>query len=234
MDLFPKALLAAYKAHGPCSEGMVMEPVHLYDWSTKYEDHEVSFPAALWEYLSDSPLPGWSIPYLTILTAIQEAGLNVLYVGGGSGRMAKAMEAYGLTCHCIDVSPDAIELMELRGVSCSLMDGHSMTFEDGAFPLVVIPHDTFGTNNPQGLIKEAVRVASSKVIIAGWEAAPDPVEVTETMTWQGETEVSNSWAYHSDSVETMLEDEGATVVKVVKFLSNPEFPEVSWLIEAEK
>ena len=56
LPLFPKALLAAYRAHGDCYKGMVVQPIHEYQWTTTYPDGPTPLVHHdLWSYLNNDP-----------------------------------------------------------------------------------------------------------------------------------------------------------------------------------
>lgn len=235
-DLFPKAMLAAYNAHGSMQIGDEIRPEHLYRYKLEVGgDVVVDDEWALWEYLADSTV-GWRTYDLTVADAIEKIGLDLLYVGGGSGRFAKACAGWGLNCHSIDSAPDAIELMRLRGVSKDLMDGNAMAFNDSDYPLVVIAPAAFdGSDDPTALLAEVARVASDAVLVSGWTRNPvtgETVTYKETITYQGEEEMRNATSYHWTTVEDMLVSAGMSVAKTVTFLASADSSEVSWLIEA--
>lgn len=248
MSLFPKAMLVAWKAYGDAHIGDEIQPLHIYNWMSEINgvqtDDATSF--ALWDYLSDEPLSGgWMTHDLTVADAIKEANMDFLYIGGGAGRFAKAALSWGLVGHCIDHSPDAIELMTLRGVPCDLMDGNDMSaYADNSWPLVVIsPWSFSGSPDPTQILSEAARVAEQKVIVSDWQVSalpnpplgtwPEPVDVRETIEWNGETEQRDGKAYHLNHVLSMLDDVGMVPDKSIQFLADLERLDIfSWLVEA--
>jgi len=209
-------------------------PIHLYDWEAEWpgQPRDVH-PHTLWEYLADNPM-GWPNPDLTFLYAIIASDRDTLYLGGGSGRMAKNIERVGNSCHCIDSQDTAIELMTLKGVSCEKMDANAMTFPDNSYPLVVVAPGVLDVSpDPEALLTRAAEICSERLITAGWTLGPEPVDVQETITWQGESEDRNSKAYPPGHILQMMENAGMELSTLVEYLGHVDRDELFWVIEAK-
>ena len=77
--------------------------------------------------------------------AILEAHGRVLDVGCGAGRVALWLQGRVHEVVAIDVSPLALEVSRLRGVSdCRLMDARSLNLPDGYFDTIIMFGNNFG------------------------------------------------------------------------------------------
>ena len=237
MSITAEALLACYQAHGDCVPGTEVRPLHHYTWTVTRPDDSVEvLPCAWCDHLMNDPNPlnsGWVTADLTTANAIQDCDRDALYLAAGAGRFAKFIESLGRTCHSIDIAPEAIELMTLRGVSSELMDAQAMTFADNSYPLVIVGYGLLGvSSDPAGLMAEAARVASERVIVTDWGDFDEPYSVTEKLEWNGKEQSWVAASYGVDQALQWLADAGAAVVyKKVAFLDNPELTDASWLVE---
>jgi len=251
MSLWGKSLLDAWRLFGDGKLGQEITAKNLYRWTTKIgdvvvDDGEYTF----FEYLFPRALVGmWGLFDLVIALAILDCELSVdrqrtwdmLHVGAGSGRLTSAVSSWKapLRCYSIDNDPSAITLMEARDVPCEWMDAHDMSaFADDSFPLVVISFWMISQSTDiETLIAECARVASEKVIVAGWFAKglghERPVKVVETMTdWQGNTEDYSTTAWHRDHVLRLFAAESMKPTVTRTFLTLDAKPdEISWLVE---
>ncbi len=245
-------MLEVWKLYGDTFLGQPVlpaRPEYIYEWSTTINGEIEESVCSIGEYLCPHAVPGlWNTWDLVVALAILNCELSVdperewdmLYVGGGSGRFHNATAAWTppRKCFCIDKSAHAVELMELRGVPCELMDGHDMSgFDDSSFPLVVLsPWSLDSSTDPETLVAEAARVASAAVIVSGRlidYGDETPTTYTDTMTnWQGETQDRVGTARHHDHVLGMFAAEGMSPLVARTFLPLAERPnDPAWLIE---
>ena len=166
--------------------------------------------------------------------------MPTLYVGAGSGRVPRWLLSNGIPCAAVDNSPDAIELMGRRGIPCELMDACAMTFADDSHERVILHSDGLmdSFEDPADCIAEAARVASSRVLVMGYEIDPAAtVPCTWGLTWQGQTVSDTYHAHPVAKIEAILQAVGMVLVSRVMW-SDDEAPEggnyfgVQYLIEA--
>lgn len=235
--LFPKAMLHAHKLYDDWYRGRILEPELDFIMTSKGPGIDVTVGGCFWDHLCNDPLQGWTLMDMTFASFIQTTEGNVLYVGGGSGRFSKLLESWGRECYSIDSSPDAIELMERRGVLCALMDGANMSFADGSFAIVVIGGDVLDCyEDPTPFIREAARVASDRIVYCGYMRegqTNDKIEYDWTMEWMGETDTIKAYYQHHEYMRGIAEAEGMGFVRLRTYLPDETQPDLSWILEME-
>lgn len=251
MHLFAQTMLDAWKLYGDSKLGDEIQSEQVYRWKIELNGEVTTDEDfTIWEYLYPYALPGcWSTFDLVVALGIMDCKLSeddareydLLYVGGGSGRFASAVAQWDkpLKCFSVDLSPQSVELMQLRNVPCALMDGHDMSaLEDNSFPLVVLSPWSMGSSEDTAkLVAEAARVASEKVIATGWlggaHGDEQPVTYRETMTaWNGETETHEITARHYNHFLSLFAEHSMVPIVTKTFLALDENPdELSWIIE---
>ncbi len=99
---------------------------------------------------------------------------SVLEIGSGRGHTALGLAGRGVRFTTVDLDPEALratrgllrETGARQGVFIKQMDAEHLLFKDGAFDLVVSVNFLHHARNPKRCIKEMVRVARNRVIIA--------------------------------------------------------------------
>lgn len=105
-------------------------------------------------------------------------GQRVIDIGCGSGNHLLILNKMGLNVNGIDASPYMIQKAEARlGQSCTLKVGmaESLPYEDNEFDLAVLINSLEFFENPLQALREAGRVANSKVFIG----------VLNSLSWNG-------------------------------------------------
>ncbi len=240
MRLFSKAMLGAWKAHGDMDVRKQIHPIHGYrhTWSSAGRP-TVAKVHSVWQLLCDNP-DAWDEYDKNVLESLEQCDRDMLYVGAGAGRFSRAVGALGLNCTNVDIAPECVELMRLRGIDAIEGDVcHLDPFGTGSFPLVVVPPWPFDGCEFSGeghsadeLIAGAARVAGERVIVSGFQLSDDPAPVlySETMEWEGETDSRQAYAYHSDHVVQMLADAGLVDMDVTLF---DDAGADSWIVEGK-
>ena len=214
-ELFARALLAAYKVTGDLEAHSECPDILNYVESATTPRGNYSVLMSMWTYLSSTPCIGWLMEQLTLAEHLCADPHQTLYVGAGSGRMVKCLAQHGTEAHGIDLSDDAIELMTLRGISCEKMDGCNMSYADNSYVRVVVHSNGLldALEDPAQCISEAARVASGRVIVAGFEIDPaSTVPFTWGMEWQGESEGATYYSHPISLIEGILTGLGMTLL----------------------
>jgi len=201
---FAKFLNEAHRITGNTRENEIPDPVLFYRVTCEtpqgcLEEQE----NCVWRYLCDHPSDGWLTEYLVLANWLTADPMETLYVGAGSGRIVKWLLSKGMDAIGIDLSDDAIELMERRGVPCEKMDGAAMTYADNAWDRVVVHSDGVldSVADVVPLLAEAARVSSSRVIVTGYEIdEAETVDFQWGFTWQGGGEAPRSYYSHPAAV----------------------------------
>jgi len=109
-----------------------------------------------------------------IAKAALNKGDSMLEVGTGRGHMATALARKGLKLTSIDLDKKAqfaakihLKTMKLdKSVNLKIMDAERLRYKDGAFDCVISVNFMHHAKDPIKCLKEMVRVAKNKLIIA--------------------------------------------------------------------
>ncbi len=108
---------------------------------------------------------------------------SVLDVGTGTGIFAEAFSKLGLQVAGIDTNPKLLEVARgyVPGGQFRETAAEGIPFEDASFDLVFLGHVLHETDDPLKALKEARRVAKSRVAVLEWpyredEQAGPPLE----------------------------------------------------------
>jgi len=119
---------------------------------------------------------GYDIPKARslIFKKAKISGGKILEVGTGRGHMAVALAKNGLKVVSIDLDRKAQKIAKLnlkslkldKSVSLKHMDAEKLKYKDNSFDFVISVNFIHHANNPAKCIKEMVRVAREKLVIA--------------------------------------------------------------------
>ena len=119
---------------------------------------------------------GYDIPRARkfILTKAKVPGGIILEVGTGRGHMAVALAKNGLKVVSIDLDRKAQKTAKLnlkshkldKSVSLKIMNAERLQYKDGSFDYVISVNFIHHAKNPVKCLKEMIRVAKNKLIIA--------------------------------------------------------------------
>ena len=119
---------------------------------------------------------GYDIPRARkfILTKAKVPGSIILEVGTGRGHMAVALAKNGLKVVSIDLDRKAQKTAKLnlkshkldKSVSLKIMNAERLQYKDGSFDYVISVNFIHHAKNPVKCLKEMIRVAKNKLIIA--------------------------------------------------------------------
>jgi len=109
-----------------------------------------------------------------ILTKAKISGGRILEVGTGRGHMAVALAKNGLKVVSIDLDRKAQDVARLKLKSLKLdklvslnhMNAERLKYEDNSFDYVISVNFIHHAKNPVKCLKEMIRVAKNKLIIA--------------------------------------------------------------------
>lgn len=95
---------------------------------------------------------------------------NMLDVGSGTGLFAEAFLNAGVSVTGIDTNAEFLTIARghVPGACFKEARAEEIPFEDSAFDLVFLGHLLHETDNPMGALKEARRVAKSRVAVLEW------------------------------------------------------------------
>ena len=95
---------------------------------------------------------------------------RILDVGTGSGVFAEAFAARAQSVTGIDPSGELLEAARAAAPGCTFIEAtaEKLPFEDSSFDLVFLGHVLHETDDPAGALREAKRVAKTRVAILEW------------------------------------------------------------------
>jgi len=95
---------------------------------------------------------------------------SMLDVGSGTGLFAESFLAAGVAATGIDTNTDmlATARSEVPGARFMEAPAEEIPFKDGSFDLVFLGHLLHESDNPLAALKEARRVAKSRVVVLEW------------------------------------------------------------------
>ena len=240
---FARMLNEAHKVTGNVRSGEACPDILIYNVTTATPRGSLAgHPFCLWPYLCDYPLDGWSTETLKLVNELTANPMGTLYLGAGSGRVVKWLNGAGMACVGIDIDPDALELMERRGVPCEEMDALDMTYEDNSHERVIVHGDGLldSFEDVGALLAEAGRVASDTLVVTGYEMDEEArVAFDWGFTWEQRPELVQTtyYAHPATDVVAALVAAGMTPVRVMKWSDDDAGPGgnifgVQYLIEA--
>jgi len=119
---------------------------------------------------------GYDIPRARrfILTKAKVSGGRILEVGTGRGHMAVTLAKNGLKVVSIDLDTEAQDAAKLKlkslkldkSVSLKNMNAERLKYKDNSFDYVISVNFIHHAKNPVKCLKEMIRVAKNKLIIA--------------------------------------------------------------------
>ncbi len=110
------------------------------------------------------------VPRVVALSLDGVATANVLDVGTGTGVFAEAFAAMGLAVTGIDTNADLLAIAHGFAPAAQFREAaaEEIPFLDGSFDLVFLGHVLHETDDPLAALREARRVARSRVAILEW------------------------------------------------------------------
>ena len=97
--------------------------------------------------------------------AIENSGKDILDIGCATGEYCQKLNLKGHKCVGIDNNQKYIKKARERGVEAYVMDASSLEFPDNSFDTILIFEVLEHVKNPDGILKEAKRVAKKNILI---------------------------------------------------------------------
>ena len=94
-----------------------------------------------------------------ITFAVNNAGNKILDVGCATGEYSQKLNGLGFKCVGVDVNPEYIAKAKKNDVEAYVMNGKSLDFSNNSFDTVLLFEVLEHVNDPNGVLKEAKRVA---------------------------------------------------------------------------
>jgi 2-polyprenyl-3-methyl-5-hydroxy-6-metoxy-1,4-benzoquinol methylase len=100
-----------------------------------------------------------------IVFARKHAGKEILDLGCAVGNYSRRLAALGYRVKGADINPEYIRIARERGVDAYLVEGGALPFPDRSFDSVVLFEVLEHLPDPDGVLREAKRVARKNVIL---------------------------------------------------------------------
>jgi len=100
-----------------------------------------------------------------ITFAVNNAGNKILDVGCATGEYCQRLNELGFKCVGVDINSDYVAKAKENGMKAYVMDGKSLDFPDNSFDSVLLFEVLEHVDNPDGVLKEAKRVARKNILI---------------------------------------------------------------------
>ena len=100
-----------------------------------------------------------------ITFAVNNAGDKILDAGCATGEYCQKLNGLGFKCAGVDVNPDYIAKAKKNGVEAYVMNGKALDFSNNFFDTVLLFEVLEHVNDPNGVLKEAKRVAIKNILV---------------------------------------------------------------------
>ncbi|MGA2477691.1 MAG: class I SAM-dependent methyltransferase [Spirochaetia bacterium] len=133
-------------------------------------DHDKRFHGGAERLRAPERLALMEIPRVVQLSAEGADILSVLDVGTGAGVFAQAFAERSLKVTGIDPNLELLEMARTGVPAAAFVEATAevLPFADGSFDLVFLAHVLHETDDPEAALREARRVARTRVAILEW------------------------------------------------------------------
>jgi SAM-dependent methyltransferase len=143
------------------------------------------------------------VDYSLVEFVQEQAGPSVLDLGCGLGGYCKVLAERGFRMTALDVHPEYVERARSLGVNADLYDGERIPLADDAVDTAILLEVVEHVDDPEGLLREARRVARRNVLISTPNCTQSfgrvPIEFTHML------DVDHKQFFTADSLRELLD-----------------------------
>lgn len=96
---------------------------------------------------------------------VNNAGNKILDVGCATGEYCEKLNGLGFNCVGVDINPEYVAKAKKNGVKAYVINGKSLDFSNNSFDTVLLFEVLEHVNDPNGVLKEAKRVAIKNILV---------------------------------------------------------------------